>query len=81
MKTVDVFLPSAAHVQMFVDALAPLSGDFELISDNYILDARSMMGIFGFNLAKPVKLRIYNDSAENLSVLAPFIVEEMEKYE
>lgn len=73
MKYVEVYLPTPTQVQKFVGTLVALKGDFELISDNQILDARSLMGIFGFDLSKPIKLKIHNDSPENLKAIAPFI--------
>jgi hypothetical protein len=74
MKIVEVYLPSVAKVQGFVNALSPLEGVFELFSDNLVIDAKSLMGIFGFYLKKPIKLRICNDSPENMAAVAPFIV-------
>ncbi len=73
MKEVYVSLPTADAVQRFVDVLATLDGDFDLISGRYILDARSLMGIFSLDLTKPVKLNIYRDTRETQTALAPFI--------
>ena len=52
MQEVRIRLSSAKQVQKFVGALAPLEGDFELIADHFILDARSFMGIFAFDLSQ-----------------------------
>lgn len=77
MKTVLISLATIDRVQKFVAAIASQEGDFELVSeDNYVLDARSLMGIFGFDLSKPVHLRVHYESEENLKAIAPFIVEE-----
>ena len=74
MQEVWIRLSSARQVQKFVADLVPLEGDFELISDHMLLDARSLMGIFGFDLSKPLRLKIYQDSAENLAAIAPYRV-------
>lgn len=73
MRTVEIRLPTVQQVQRFVNTLTALSGDFELISGQYVLDARSLMGIFGFDLSKPLTLKIYQDSAETLAALKPYI--------
>ena len=74
MKEVHVFLPTVDKVQAFVKALVPLEGDFELLADHVVLDARSLMGIFSFDLSKPIRLKIYEDTQENLQAVQPFTV-------
>lgn len=79
MRTVKISLPTAERVQAFVEALTPLDGDFELLSGQYILDARSLMGIFGLDLTRPVELRIYNDTPRTMQALKQFTTEEAEQ--
>lgn len=76
MRQVFIRLRSTEQVQTFVRTLTALSGDFELISGKYILDARSLMGLFSLDLSSPIALRVYDDSAKNLEAIAPFIVAE-----
>lgn len=73
MRTVEICLPTADVVQEFVRVLAGLEGDFELVSGQYILDAKSLMGIFTFDLTRPLQLKIYNDTTENLQAVQPFV--------
>ncbi len=75
MKIVQIRLPSVKQVQQFVGTLTSLAGDFELISGQYVLDARSLMGIFGFDLSKPLNLKIYNDNPENLAAIKPYMIQ------
>ena len=75
MREVFVDLSSVERVQRFVAALTPLSGDFELLSGQFVLDARSLMGIFGFDLSRPIRLKIYNDSEQNVAAIRPFLAE------
>lgn len=75
MRQIFIRLTSAEQVQSFVKTLTTLSGDFELISGKHILDARSLMGLFSLDLSRPLALKVYNDSAENLSAIAPFLSE------
>lgn len=73
MKQVYVSLPTARLVQQFVKTLTPLDGDFELISGKFVLDARSLMGLFSLDLSQPLNLKVYNDSPQNLEAIRPFL--------
>jgi hypothetical protein len=75
VKEVWICLSSAKQVQKFVGTLVPLEGDFELIADHMILDARSFMGIFAFDLSRPLRLKIYRDTAETMAAIAPYQVD------
>ena len=72
MKEVWIRLSSIQQVHQFVGALAPLAGDFEVVADHFILDARSFMGYFALDLTKPLLLKIYDDSAENMAAIAAY---------
>ena len=74
MRSVFISLPSPETVKAFADTIADMDGDFELVNDIYILDARSLMGIFSLDLKKPIELRIYNDSRSNYEQLRRFFV-------
>lgn len=73
MRDAYIYLPSVEKVQQFVSTLAPLHGDFDIISDKFVLDARSLMGYFGFDITRPLQLKIYNDTPENLAAIRPFL--------
>lgn len=75
MKIVNVYLPDVSHVQKFVGALSPLRGNFVLCSEGRTLDARSLMGILDFDLSKPIQLRVYDETPENLGAIKPFVAE------
>lgn len=75
MRNVYVSLPTPETVQSFVETLSGLEGDFDLISGKYILDARSLMGIFTFDLSHPIRLKIYDDNETTLRALGPYIVQ------
>lgn len=79
MQQVTIRLTSAEQVQRFVKTLTALDGEFELISGKHILDARSLMGLFSLDLANPIPLKVYNDSAENLSAIAPYLAQTEEQ--
>ncbi|MDO4765338.1 MAG: HPr family phosphocarrier protein [Eubacteriales bacterium] len=78
MKTVSVSLNSIDKVKSFVNMVGKYSADFDLISGRYVIDAKSIMGIFSLDLSKPITLKIHdsNNIEEILEDLAPFLVEE-----
>jgi phosphotransferase system HPr-like phosphotransfer protein len=75
MRSVYINLPSVNSVQKFVATVSKLEGDFDFQSGNYILDARSLMGIFTLDLTKPVKLNVQNDTEETMQALSSFLEE------
>ena len=77
MKTVKISLNSIDKVKSFVNDLTKFDTDFDLISGRYVIDAKSIMGIFSLDLSRPLDLNIHaeGDAEEILTVLAPYIVE------
>lgn len=77
MKNVLVKLSSVEMVKDFNSKLFPLEGEFDLVTGRYIVDARSIMGIFSLDLSKPVSLTINSDNEEEVAeVIREFIVTE-----
>ena len=74
MRTVYVSLPTAEVVQDFVAEISPLEGHFDLLAGKYVLDAKSLMGIFSLDLTKPLKLRIERDTGEAMQAIERFII-------
>ncbi|MBR5267643.1 MAG: HPr family phosphocarrier protein [Lachnospiraceae bacterium] len=77
MKTVKISLNSIDKVKSFVNTVTKFDTDFDLISGRYVIDAKSIMGIFSLDLSKPIDLHIHEegDAEDILTVLAPYIVE------
>lgn len=77
MKTVEVSLNSIDKVKSFVNTIAKFDFDFDLVSGRYVIDAKSIMGIFSLDLSKPITLNIHANEADLaaiLDVLAPYLV-------
>ena len=77
MKTVQISLNSIDKVKSFVNDISKFDFDFDLVSGRYVIDAKSIMGIFSLDLSKPIDLNINTDGAdlENvLNVLNPYLV-------
>ena len=77
MKTVKITLNSIDKVKAFVNEVTKFDSDFDLVSGRYVIDAKSIMGIFSLDLSKPIELNIHNDSdAEKvITALKPYIAE------
>jgi len=77
MKTVKISLNSIDKVKSFVNEVTKFDTDFDLVSGRYVIDAKSIMGIFSLDLSKPIDLNIHNEENINeiLDKLSPYIVE------
>ena len=78
MKSITIKLHSIEDVKRFVNIMAQFNGYFDLVSGRYIVDAKSVMGIFSMDLTKELELRILETNeqeTEILKALAAFIVE------
>ncbi|MDF2889179.1 MAG: Phosphotransferase system, phosphocarrier protein HPr [Lacrimispora sp.] len=77
MKTVRISLNSIDKVKSFVNDLTKFDTDFDLVSGRYVIDAKSIMGIFSLDLSKPIDLNVHSESAvdEILNILSPYIVD------
>lgn len=76
MKSVKVNINSIEKVKSLVNIVAQFEYDVDLISGRYIIDAKSIMGVFSLDLSEPIELIIHSDSdcEDILSLLEPFIV-------
>lgn len=77
MKTVQISLNSIDKVKSFVNAITQFNFDFDLISGRYVIDAKSIMGIFSLDLSKPIDLAIHaddTDMSEIMEALKPYLV-------
>jgi phosphotransferase system HPr-like phosphotransfer protein len=77
MKTVQISLNSIGKVKSFVNVISQFEYDFDLISGRYVIDAKSIMGIFSLDLSKPIELAIHTEDNidDILEALAPYIIE------
>lgn len=76
MQSINIKLDSINKVKSFVNIISTFNGDFDLASDRYVVDAKSIMGIFSLDLSSTLKLDIYDDSEVAIvkEKLADFIV-------
>ena len=76
MKTVKISLNSIDKVKAFVNEVTKYDAEFDLVSGRYVIDVKSIMGIFSLDLSKPIDLNIHseNNIDEILAKLDEFIV-------
>ncbi len=65
MREIEISLDSIDYVKNFVSITTKFDAEIDLISGRYIIDAKSIMGIFSINLSKPIGLRIH-EGKENV---------------
>ncbi len=78
MKTLNITLNSIDKVKSFVNDITKFDNDFDLVSGRYVIDAKSIMGIFSLDLSKPIELNIHatDNMDEIIKILTPYISEE-----
>ena len=77
MKTVTISLNSIDKVKAFVNEISKFDCDFDLVSGRYVIDAKSIMGIFSLDLSKPIDLNIHaEDNVDQImTVLKPYLIQ------
>lgn len=61
MKAFNIMLKSINDVKDFVNVVNKYDFDVDLTSGRYVVDAKSIMGIFSLDLSKPIRVEIHQD--------------------
>lgn len=64
MKTLKVKFSTIDHVKKFVNAIQSVDADIDLVHNRYVIDAKSIMGIFSMDLSRPLDLVIHSEDKE-----------------
>ena len=76
MKTVKVRLSSIEAVRDFVEAVRKYEAEIDLASGRYVVDAKSIMGIFSLDLMNPITMTIHRDDCDDIiAELKAYIVD------
>lgn len=77
MQKVVISLNSIDKVKSFVNTISQYDFDFDLISGRYVIDAKSIMGIFSLDISKPIDLIVHTDADDEdiLAALKPYLAE------
>lgn len=76
MKTIQISLNSIDKVKSFVNDITKFDYYFDLVSGRYVIDAKSIMGIFSLDLSRPIDLNIHAEENvdEVLETLKPYMI-------
>ena len=74
MKSIRISLQLAQRVKEFVAITQDYACEILLKSGKYVLDAKSILGIFSLDLSQPVTVEVYSDDCDEL-------IERLKKFE
>lgn len=66
MKTTRIRLNGVDDIRAFVNAVAMYKYDIDLRGGRYVVDAKSIMGIFSLDLSSPIEMVVYGDKEDEL---------------
>ena len=72
-KSFDILLGSVDKVKAFVNDMNKIEGDVFLCVGKYVIDAKSIMGIFSLELSKPLRLEIERWKEEYVAVIERYL--------
>ncbi len=75
MSEIVILLDSIDKVKKFVSLTTKIESELDLVSGRYVVDAKSIMGIFSTDLSKPIILRIHEEGKK-----ADGIIKTLEEY-
>ncbi|MDE6634982.1 MAG: HPr family phosphocarrier protein [Lachnospiraceae bacterium] len=78
MREVKILLDTIDKVKNFVSTTIKLDVELDLVSGRYVIDAKSILGIFSMDLSKPLLLQIHakeDEAEEILEMLEEYVVE------
>ena len=63
-----VLLNNIDTVKLFVNKVTKFTEDFDLVSGRYVIDAKSIMGIFSLDLSKPIDLVVHTEESDDATI-------------
>ena len=77
MTALKISLNSIDKVKSFVNTIAQFDAEFDLVSGRYVIDAKSIMGIFSLDISQTIDFHIYAESGldDILAAIKPYIAE------
>lgn len=75
MKEIKIKLSNVQDIREFVNVVILADYDVDLVQGRYVIDAKSIMGIFSLDLLSPINLKAHTENADALfERIAKFIV-------
>lgn len=75
IRKMTIALRSTDEVREFVKEVMLLENEYDLISGKYVIDAKSILGIYSLNLSKPLELVIRGEYSDDLTVLEKYKIQ------
>lgn len=72
MKVVKVSLNTIDKVKEFVKLASSIDCEMDLVSGRYVIDAKSIMGIFSMDLCKTLNLHIHSENEDIVNKFSNF---------
>ena len=66
MRTLDIALNNNDHVSKLVNITNRYPFIIQLRQGRYVVDGKSILGIFSLDLSKPIILDVYDDNCDDL---------------
>ena len=66
MKETKIKLSNVADIREFVNVVILADYDVDLVQGRYVIDAKSIMGIFSLDLLSPIDLVAHTENADAL---------------
>ena len=77
MQTAYIRLSTIQDIRRFVETVSMTEVEVDLSSDRYVVDGKSIMGIFSLDLLNPIKMIVHSDDCpELMQKLEHFMVKE-----
>ena len=69
MKKVKILINSIDKVKRFVSTANKFTTNMDIISGRYVIDAKSIMGIFSMDLNRPMQLAIHSKDEKEIDII------------
>lgn len=63
---VMILLNEMTKAQKFINEVSKFNSDIDISRGRYLCDAKSLMGVFSFDLSIPVQVEIHSDDTEEI---------------
>ncbi len=64
MTTFPIQLTSVSDIKSFVDAASRLDCDIDVLCGRYLVDGKSIMGLFSIDLSEPIEVEVHGTQAQ-----------------
>lgn len=61
-NTMQISLRTVSEVTQFVELNAEQDFEIDASSGRYVIDAKSIMGVFGMDLSRPITIQLHTDN-------------------